>query len=45
MLVGLANRGVNITMGQLRAEVDYLSGEGQLYTTVDELHYKPTEGY
>ena len=43
VLHALNQLNVTITMQQLKHEVDYLSGEGQLYTTIDEEHYKLTE--
>ena len=43
VLHALGQMNVNITLHQLRQEVDFLSNEGQLYTTIDEDHYKPTE--
>lgn len=42
VMVALANTGNHISMHQLKQEVEYLCGEGQLYTTIDEFHYKPT---
>lgn len=42
VMVGLSRIGVNINMNQLMREVDHLSSEGQLYTTIDEHHYKST---
>ena len=39
----LKEGGVNISLQQMRATVEALSGEGVLYTTIDEMHYKSTD--
>ena len=42
-MMALSNMNTNISLLELRREVDHLCNEGQLYTTIDENHYKPTE--
>lgn len=43
VLRALNSSGTPLTMAQLKQEVEYLSGEGQLYTTSDDMHYRPTD--
>lgn len=40
----LAQMGAPISMHQLKHEVEYLANEGTLYTTIDETHYRTTDG-
>lgn len=44
VMLHLSHQGANISMQQLKHEVDYLAAEGALYTTLDESHYRPTDG-
>ena len=33
---------LGLSMSDVKKHVDYLSGEGHIYSTIDELHYKST---